>query len=59
MDRPLRAALLGAIPEVSEDPMVRAAVITGNGVAFSSGADLTQAGGPSQIEALLHYGAIL
>jgi len=49
IDRPLRAALLEAIHEVSEDPRVRAAVITGNGVAFSSGADLTQEGGPAQI----------
>jgi 2-(1,2-epoxy-1,2-dihydrophenyl)acetyl-CoA isomerase len=49
MDRPLRNALLGAIHEVSEDPTVRAAVITGNGVAFSSGADLTQVGGAGEV----------
>jgi len=48
IDRPLRAALLAAIHEVSEDPDVRAAVITRNGVAFSSGADLTQDGGPHE-----------
>jgi 2-(1,2-epoxy-1,2-dihydrophenyl)acetyl-CoA isomerase len=49
IDRPLRNALLGAIHEVSEDPDVRAAVITGNGKAFSSGADLTQEGGPIEV----------
>lgn len=49
MDRPLRSALLGAIHEVTEDPQVRAAVITGNGVAFSSGADLTQVGGAGEV----------
>jgi 2-(1,2-epoxy-1,2-dihydrophenyl)acetyl-CoA isomerase len=49
MDRPLRNALLGAIHEVSEDPRVRAAVLTGNGVAFSSGADLTQVGGAGEV----------
>jgi 2-(1,2-epoxy-1,2-dihydrophenyl)acetyl-CoA isomerase len=51
IDRPLRNALLAAIHEVTEDPDVRAAVITGNGVAFSSGADLTQEGGPTEIPA--------
>jgi len=45
IDRPLRSALLEAIPEVSEDPEVKVAVVTGNGSAFSSGADLTQEGG--------------
>ncbi|MGE0881774.1 MAG: enoyl-CoA hydratase/isomerase family protein [Acidimicrobiia bacterium] len=49
IDRPLRTALLEAIHDVSEDPDVRAAVITGNGVAFSSGADLTQEGGPIEL----------
>jgi 2-(1,2-epoxy-1,2-dihydrophenyl)acetyl-CoA isomerase len=49
IDRPLRNALLAAIHEVTEDPDVRAAVITGNGAAFSSGADLTQDGGPTEI----------
>lgn len=49
IDRPLRNALLDAIHEVSEDPAVRAAVITGNGKAFSSGADLTQEGGANEI----------
>ncbi|MGE0307797.1 MAG: enoyl-CoA hydratase/isomerase family protein [Acidimicrobiia bacterium] len=46
---PLRTALLQAIHEVSEDPDVRAAVITGNGVAFSSGADLAQEGGAGEL----------
>jgi 2-(1,2-epoxy-1,2-dihydrophenyl)acetyl-CoA isomerase len=49
MDRPLRNALLAAIHDVSEDPKIRAAVITGNGKAFSSGADLTQPGGPIEV----------
>jgi len=49
IDRPMRGALLAAVHEVGEDPRVRAAVITGNGVAFSSGADLTQEGGPIQV----------
>jgi 2-(1,2-epoxy-1,2-dihydrophenyl)acetyl-CoA isomerase len=49
LDRPLRTALLEAIHEVSEDIEVKAAVITGNGKAFSSGADLTQEGGALEI----------
>jgi 2-(1,2-epoxy-1,2-dihydrophenyl)acetyl-CoA isomerase len=49
LDRPLRNALLAAIHEVSEDIEVRAAVITGTGTAFSSGADLTQEGGPIEV----------
>ena len=49
MDRPLRNALLAAIHEVTENPDARVAVITGNGVAFSSGADLTQEGGPIEV----------
>jgi 2-(1,2-epoxy-1,2-dihydrophenyl)acetyl-CoA isomerase len=49
IDRPMRAALLGAIHEVGEDPQVRVAVITGNGAVFSSGADLTQDGGPIEL----------
>jgi 2-(1,2-epoxy-1,2-dihydrophenyl)acetyl-CoA isomerase len=49
IDRPLRQALLAAIHEVSENPEARAAVITGNGVAFCSGADLTQDGGPIEV----------
>jgi 2-(1,2-epoxy-1,2-dihydrophenyl)acetyl-CoA isomerase len=49
MDRPLRNALLEAIAEVAEDPAIRVAVVTGNGVAFSSGADLTQEGGPIEV----------
>lgn len=49
IDRGLREALLEAIEEVSEDPAVRVAVLTGTGTAFSSGADMTQEGGPIQI----------
>ena len=49
MDRPLRTALLEAIHEVSENPAARVGVITGEGTAFSSGADLTQEGGPIEI----------
>jgi 2-(1,2-epoxy-1,2-dihydrophenyl)acetyl-CoA isomerase len=49
IDRPLRTALLEAIHEVSEDPGVKVAVITGNGSAFSAGADLTQEGGPIEV----------
>jgi 2-(1,2-epoxy-1,2-dihydrophenyl)acetyl-CoA isomerase len=47
----LRDALLAAIHEVSEDSAVKVAVITGNGTAFSSGADITQPGGPFEIPA--------
>ena len=49
LDRPLRSALLAAIHEVSEDNTVKVAVIAANGPAFSSGADLTQPGGPIEI----------
>ena len=49
LDRPLRNALLEAIREVSEDSAVKAAVITGSGSAFCSGADLTQEGGPLEM----------
>jgi len=49
IDRPLRNALLAAIHEVTENPEARVGVITGNGVAFSSGADLTQKGGPVEV----------
>ena len=45
----LRDALLFAIHEVSEDKAVKAAVITGNGPAFSAGADLRQPGGAIEI----------
>ncbi|MGX7679127.1 enoyl-CoA hydratase/isomerase family protein [Jatrophihabitans sp. DSM 45814] len=45
----LRDALLEAIHEVSEDNAVKVAVITGNGTVFSSGADITQQGGPFEI----------
>ncbi len=49
IDRPLRDALLEAIHEASEDNAVKAAVITGNGSVFSSGADLTQEGGALEV----------
>jgi 2-(1,2-epoxy-1,2-dihydrophenyl)acetyl-CoA isomerase len=49
IDRPLRNALLAAIHEVSEDPAAKVAVVTANGTAFSSGADLTQEGGPIEV----------
>jgi 2-(1,2-epoxy-1,2-dihydrophenyl)acetyl-CoA isomerase len=45
----LRDALLEAIHEASEDSAVKAAVITGNGASFSSGADIRQEGGPFEI----------
>ncbi|HVW40213.1 MAG TPA: enoyl-CoA hydratase/isomerase family protein [Amycolatopsis sp.] len=45
----LRDALLEAIHEVSEDPEVKVAVITGNGTVFSSGADIRQPGGPIEV----------
>jgi 2-(1,2-epoxy-1,2-dihydrophenyl)acetyl-CoA isomerase len=56
IDRPLRGALLAAIHEVSENIDVRAAVITGNGGAFSSGADLTQEGGALEVPPERRYG---
>lgn len=40
---PLRNALIAAIEEVRDDPEIRAAVITGAGTAFCSGADLSEA----------------
>jgi 2-(1,2-epoxy-1,2-dihydrophenyl)acetyl-CoA isomerase len=49
IDRPLRNALLEAFHEVSEDPAVKVAVITGTGTAFCSGADITQAGGAIEV----------
>jgi 2-(1,2-epoxy-1,2-dihydrophenyl)acetyl-CoA isomerase len=49
IDRPLRNALLAAVNEVAENPEIRAAVVTGNGTAFCSGADLTQEGGAIEI----------
>jgi 2-(1,2-epoxy-1,2-dihydrophenyl)acetyl-CoA isomerase len=49
IDRPLREALLEAFHEVTEDPAVKVAVLTGEGSAFCSGADMTQVGGPIQI----------
>lgn len=45
----LRDALLEAIHEATEDKGVKVAVITGNGTAFSAGADLRQRGGPIEI----------
>jgi 2-(1,2-epoxy-1,2-dihydrophenyl)acetyl-CoA isomerase len=44
---PLRNALLDAIEEVRDDPGIRAAVLTGAGTAFCSGADLSE---PDHIE---------
>jgi len=49
IDRPLRTSIIEAVREATEDPDVRCGVITGNGVAFSSGADLTQVGSPIEI----------
>lgn len=48
VDHPLRDALLAAIEEVRADPAIRAAVVTGAGTAFCSGADLG-AGDPIEI----------
>ncbi len=45
----LRDALLGAIRDATEDKIVKVGVITGNGPAFSAGADLRQPGGPIEI----------
>ncbi|MCX5055411.1 MULTISPECIES: enoyl-CoA hydratase/isomerase family protein [Streptomyces] len=39
----LRNALIAAIAEVRDDPSIRAAVVTGTGRAFCSGADLSEA----------------
>jgi 2-(1,2-epoxy-1,2-dihydrophenyl)acetyl-CoA isomerase len=49
IDRGLRTSLLEAFDEVSEDPAVKVAVITATGTAFSSGADITQEGGPIEV----------
>jgi 2-(1,2-epoxy-1,2-dihydrophenyl)acetyl-CoA isomerase len=49
IDRPLRTSIIEAVKEATEDPAVRCAVITANGPAFSSGADLTQEGGAIEI----------
>ncbi len=45
----LRDALLFAVHEASQDARIKAAIITGNGRAFSAGADLRQPGGPIEI----------
>lgn len=45
----LRDALLFAIHDATEDSRVKAAIITGNGLAFSAGADLRQPGGAFEI----------
>jgi 2-(1,2-epoxy-1,2-dihydrophenyl)acetyl-CoA isomerase len=47
VDHAMRDALLGAIDEVRDDPDIRAAVVTGAGTAFCSGADI---GGRDPIE---------
>jgi len=44
----MRNALLAAIEEVRDDPGIRAAIVTGAGTAFCSGADLS---GPDPVEA--------
>jgi 2-(1,2-epoxy-1,2-dihydrophenyl)acetyl-CoA isomerase len=43
VDHPLRDAIIAAVAEVRDDPDIRAAVITGAGRAFCSGADLSEA----------------
>src|SRR5262245_36575644 len=43
VDHRLRSAIIIAIAEVRDDPAIRAAVVTGAGQAFSSGADLSEA----------------
>ena len=43
VDHPLRDAIIAAIAEVRDDPDIRAAVVTGAGQAFCSGADLSEA----------------
>jgi 2-(1,2-epoxy-1,2-dihydrophenyl)acetyl-CoA isomerase len=48
VDVRMRNALLAAIEEVRDDPAIRAAVVTGAGTAFCSGADLS---GPDPVEA--------
>ena len=48
VDVRMRNALLAAIEEVRDDPGIRAAVVTGAGTAFCSGADLS---GPDPLEA--------
>jgi len=50
VDHQLRLALLAAIDEVRDDPSIRAALLTGSGTAFCSGADLV-AGDPIEISA--------
>ena len=47
VDHPMRDAIYAAIEEVRDDPDIRAAVVTGAGEAFCSGADLSQ---PDHIE---------
>ena len=45
VDRPLRVAIMDALSEVNLVPEIRAALVTGAGTAFCSGADLGQVGG--------------
>jgi 2-(1,2-epoxy-1,2-dihydrophenyl)acetyl-CoA isomerase len=42
VNHPLRNAIIAAVAEVRDDPDIRAAVITGAGTAFCSGADLSE-----------------
>jgi len=46
----VRSDLLGAFKDFNSDPTKRVAILTGNGKAFSSGADLTAAGKDSVID---------
>jgi len=49
VDRPLRKAIIEALVEVNLVPQIRAALVTGAGTAFCSGADLGQVGGPHEM----------
>ena len=49
VDRPLRKAILEALSEINLVPEIRAALFTGAGTAFCSGADLGQVGGPHEM----------
>jgi 2-(1,2-epoxy-1,2-dihydrophenyl)acetyl-CoA isomerase len=49
VDQAMRSALLAAIGEVRDDPAIRAAVITGAGTAFCSGADIRRGHDPIEV----------